>query len=841
VANTNDAHPREVRKIDDFSSVKDAQINGRRRNYLRNGRTGLEAYVLIAGRHAYSGNERLFAPGGPRRGRAAWSRSLAACLIVLLPVAAVAGQSERGQSTGLPAVVPAAPLPPEVITRDAQGRVTIRATRLRAPLVVDGRLDEEIYKTVPSFGDFIQQEPHEGQPSTEKSEVWVFFDDDNIYVSARFWFTHPEDIIAKEMRRDDGGIIQRDDNIGLMLDTFFDHRSGYYLNTNAVGGVRDASLTNENINGNMDYDLVWTPKSRRFDKGWTTEIAIPFKSLNYPARREQVWGILVQRIDQKKNEYSYVTRVPASYGPAGIWKVSSEATLVGIEAPVHGGRLDVKPYALSSLTTNRQATPAISNAADGNVGIDAAYKITKSLNADFTYNTDFAQVEVDNQQVNLTRFSLFYPEKREFFLSTQGIFNFGAVPGGPSFGPVTGVTPILFFSRQIGLTNGVTVPIEAGGRLSGRAGPYTIGALSIRTQESAEAQAPATTFNVVRLRRNLFGRSTIGVLATDREPSNSNGLFNAQTNRLVGADASFRFLQDVEVNGQYSRSQTKLADGTSVGGDEENYLGQFRYSADRYGAEITQLKVGNDFNPGIGFLPRKDFVENYAQLRFSPRPKDLLGIRKFTWQFTRDAFASTEGVRQTVTDSGYFQTAWNNGDNVSATFTHTDDRPLTPFFLVGATIAPGAYQFDQWNLNYGLGPNRPTIGNASIQWGTYYGGHKTQLSYFGVARVHGASRFLTEPNVTVNWLDLPQGSFTSKLIGGRFTFTMTPRMLVAALLQYNSTAHNYGQNIRFRWEYVPGSDLFVVYTDGRDTEATTGSPMLLNRSFAVKFTHLFRM
>jgi hypothetical protein len=719
----------------------------------------------------------------------------------------------------LTTIEPSSPVDPEVAARDLQGQLTLRATRLNEPLVLDGRLDETIYTSVKSFGDFIQQEPHEGQPATDNTDVWLFYDSKNVYISLRVWYRDPETIIANEMRRDGQPVWSTNDNIGVVLDTFHDHRSGFYVNTNALGAVRDALLTDEDRNTNLDFNFVWDVKSRRFDQGWMTEIAIPFKSLRYPAGREQVWGFNIQRVDRSKNELSHLTPIPASYGGSGIWRVSAAATLVGIEAPLGGGRFELKPYVLSSVSTDRQTSPLVSNDGSASIGFDARYKVTRGLNADFTYNTDFAQVEADNQQINLGRFSLFYPEKRDFFLEAQTVFNFGADNA-----------PVLFFSRRIGLTpDGEPVPIAGGGRLLGNIGRYTVGLMSIRTKDAADGQVPETTFSVMRLRRNVLRRSAIGLLFTDRSPS----LTNSGTNQVLGLDAALGLFQSLNVNAYYARSRTP---GRSDG--QASYQGRMEYGGDRYGLTVNHINVGPGFDPQIGFLLRPaGYVRNFVLGRFSPRPARLPGVRKLSWEGALEHVASTAGVTQTRVFNGTFRIFENSGDQLDLSRLQTQDRPQSPFRVAGAPVAAGIYDFAETKLSYLLGPERPLTGTATISRGSYYGGRKTELSYNG--RVSATSQFIIEPIVTLNWLDMPAGRFTSKLVSARNTYTMTPRMFVAALIQYNSTAARLGINLRFRWEYQPGSDFFVVYNDGRDTLGG-GFPSLLNRSISIKFTHLFR-
>jgi hypothetical protein len=285
---------------------------------------------------------------------ATWQRAAAALLFLSSPCGA----------QGIASAVDASRTVVDTITRDPGGKVTVRATRLDAPLRLDGELDEAAYALVSPFGGFIQQEPNDGEPATDRTDVWVFFDDRNVYVSVRVWYARPDTIVANELRRDAPSIWATNDNIGIVLDTLNDRRSGYYVNTNALGAIRDVQLTDEDRNVNFQFDMVWDVKSRRFRDGWTTETAIPFKSLHYQAGRQQVWGLNIQRVDRGKNEFSHLAAIPASYGPAGVFRVSVAASLVGIEAPPTAGRLELKPYAVSAETTTAVVVvPAIMAAA----------------------------------------------------------------------------------------------------------------------------------------------------------------------------------------------------------------------------------------------------------------------------------------------------------------------------------------------------------------------------------------------------------------------------------------------------------------------------------------------
>ena len=376
---------------------------------------------------------------------------------------------------------PPAPAAGEAVSRDADGRVTLRAFRLAEPLTVDGVLDDPVYDQVPAAGGFLQQEPDEGAPASESTRVWVLYDADSLYIAAELEEEHPERLMASEMRRDHRSI-GWNDSFQIVLDTFYDRRNGFLFHTNALGALFDAQVTDER-NTNSDWNTVWWVKSQVVEEGWTVEIRIPFRSLRYAAGGAQLWGINFQRNIKHKNEKVFFTPTPQAYNRDGLVRLSNAATLVGLEAPAGSRRMELKPYAIGSQT--HAPLRDINNEWSGDIGGDFKFGVTDGLTADLTWNTDFAQVEDDESQVNLSRFSLFYPEKREFFLEGQGVFDFGGRQtrafggGGPSD------APIPFFSRSIGISGGSSVPILGGARLHGRTGAYTMGLMNIQTGETA--------------------------------------------------------------------------------------------------------------------------------------------------------------------------------------------------------------------------------------------------------------------------------------------------------------------------------------------------------------------
>jgi hypothetical protein len=739
------------------------------------------------------------------------------------------GVPAGGSGASLPAIEgPPAPTAPAMINRDDRGRATMRAVRLPAPLALDGVLDEQFYETVPAASGFIQQVPREGDPASEQTEMWVFFDDTNLYISLRCLDSQPEREIATELRRDNSGLIGNE-SVSIVIDTFYDRRNGFTFQTGPLGTIREQAIVDGQLN--ESWNTVWDVRSARSDRGWSTEMVIPFKSLRYGSAGPQVWGINVRRIVKWKNEYSFLTAVPAAYGSGGVNRLNVAATLVGVETPLQSKNLEFKPYVTSSLVTDRSTALPVSNDLQKNVGLDFKYGLTRGLVLDATVNTDFAQVEEDLQQVNLTRFSLFFPDKREFFMEGQGIFAFGGAPLVSFGGGIGRDVPILFFSRRIGLSEGQAVPVVAGGRLTGRAGAYSIGALNIQTDEKPSANAPATNFSIVRVKRNVLRRSNIGFIATRRDPGTA-----ADANMAAGVDGSFDFYENVSFSGYYARTTT--AGSSSDSSASYRVLGE--YGGDRYGLEAEHLAIGPGFNPEVGFVRRADFRRTHGKARFSPRTPGSRLLRKLSWQA---GFDYVEDEARTVVQNrgavAAFDMEFNSSDTLSLEYNHDFEFIPRDFLIAPGVIVPSAgYDYSNVRVAYTAGQQRKVSGQLAASTGSFYGGGtKKEASYSGY--VGFGSHFALEPTASLAWVDLPSGQFTARVLSGRFIITPMPRMMLSSLMQYNAATNSLSSSARLRWEYRPGSELFVVYSDGRNT-LTPGIPDLLNRSLALKITRLLR-
>ena len=719
---------------------------------------------------------------------------------------------------------PPAPEAGKAVSRDADGRVTLRAFRLSEPITVDGVLDDPVYEQVPAADGFLQQEPDEGAPASESTRVWVFYDADSLYIAADLEEEHPERLMASEMRRDHRSI-GWNDSFQLVLDTFYDRRNGFLFHTNALGALFDAQVTDER-NTNSDWNTVWWVKTQIGEDGWTMEIRIPFRSLRYAAGGAQLWGINFQRNIKHKNEKAFFTATPQAYNREALIRLSNAATLVGLEAPPGSRRMELKPYAIGSQ--HHAPLRDTLNEWSGDVGADFKFGVTDGLTADVTWNTDFAQVEDDETQINLSRFSLFFPEKREFFLEGQGVFDFGGRQTHLFRGPTD--VPIPFFSRSIGISGGSAVPILGGARLHGRSGAYTMGLMNIQTGDVPGIDAQSTNFSAFRLKRDIFSRSNIGVIATHRN-LNADG---SGANSLYGVDGNFAPTEHLRVSTFYMATREP---GVENGHQAASYMGQFRYDTDLFDVSAERLYLGEDFNPGMGFVRRRDFTKNGGSVQFSPRPRGIDRIRQFEFKAEANQYDRLDGEMETRKYTFEGRAIFESSDRFVVDHSLTEERLLEGFALSRDVDVPaGDYRFSRTGVRFWLGTHRAVSGYLRYEFGDFFGGSRREVSYWGRAEVN--QRFSMEPNISLNWITVPQGEVRAQVSRLRATYTVSPRSFVGALVQYNSAAQLVSANVRFRWEYSPGSDVFVVFSTNRDGD--DGLSGLTDRALVVKFTRLFR-
>ena len=717
----------------------------------------------------------------------------------------------------------------------AQGdRPSVTALAVEQGPIVDGDLSDAPWQGAERAGDFVQHEPQDRVPSTERTEFRVVYTPTTIYFGIEAFDSDPSGIIAKEMERDSS--VSQDDSIIILIDTFHDRRNAFTFETNINGARTDALVTDEGGDLNFEWDGIWSVAARRSEEGWVAEIAIPLSTLRFDSGAT-TWGLNIQRNIAHKREIAHwagLSREISVMGQVGsnlqpVHRVSLAGELRGLEGLKPSQQLQIKPFVTAGATEQPRT---FDRDQDGDAGLDIKWGITKSLALDLTYNTDFAEVEVDNQQVNLTRFSLFFPEKRDFYLENAGIFDFGP-PQRESFEP-----PILkaFFSRRIGLERGEEVPMEWGARLTGRVAGWNLGVLRVRTDrvDDSRLSVRATDFTVARAKRNLGARSTIGAIVTERDPS------GADLNRVFGIDFDYKPTRRIEIGGFWSTSRDDDALSASTAGevDGSSFGVNFDYQSRSLTASIDVQEIDADYRPETGFLLRSNVTRVNPQMQWLPRVEKGF-IRAWFTEAAMDYYETSslnqlESRRVELSPIGMRTTS---EDRWRISYVGEAERLDRPFEIFpGVVIPPGRYDFDGTELAIFSNPSRVVGLRGRISYGDFYEGERTSSSI--TVPIRGSKRFQTDTSWIYNDIDLPQGAFEINLVQQRFDVSFTPDLRVNAIAQYNDAAETLGINLRFNWIYRPGADLFVVYNENW-TAPTLSRLETSRRQLIVKFTYLF--
>jgi hypothetical protein len=695
---------------------------------------------------------------------------------------------------------------------------SVVALAVSESLKVDGALDEEVWSRAQVASGFTQREKPE-EAATEPTELMVVYTPTTLYIGLRCFDSHPEQIVAKEMERD--GRLFRDDSIIVVLDTFHDHRNAYFLEVNPNGAILDALSTDEGRDLNNNWDGVWTAAARITPEGWTAEMAIPFSTLRFDAGAD-TWGFNVRRLVARKAEQSYWVQVGRD---ANLNRMSRAGHLTGLHGLAPSLNLRLKPFAVGSRT-EFDTTGATDNNSD--LGLDVKWGLTRGLALDLTYNTDFAEAEADDQQVNLTRFSLFLAEKREFFLENAGIFEF--VP--PS--QLAGTPPLkLFFSRRIGIApNGLPVPIQWGTRLTGRAGAWSIGLLDVSTDELGAAESatrdgiPADNWGVVRLKRNIGQRSSVGMIFTNRDQE------GGDSNQVYGLDANLNPLPKLNVSTFYAASQNPGVSG-HTGGGSVVWNGQDWVWA------LEGMEIGEEFDPQVGFLLRNG-VRRYAPtLIYKPRPK-IPGLRSLLFDVQAEAITDLDNRLESLAGRlDLFGFVLNTEDQAQFFTDINRDRLVVPFQIQpGIFIPPGEYDFNDYGISWATNPYRRIFLTGSVFTGQFYDGDR--LSNVLTLGLRPSRFFRAETRWSRDDVDLLGGSFTADVWRQRLSLSLSPNVSTNAFIQYNDLTDLVSLNLRFNWIYRPGADLFVVYNQNW-IAPSLGNLHSRERQVILKFTYLLAL
>jgi hypothetical protein len=710
------------------------------------------------------------------------------------------------------------------------------AKRATGPITIDGVLNEPDWSDAPLATHFIQNDPKEGESATYETDVRFLYDEENLYFGVVAHDDDPARIIVNDLTRDFNA--RSGDAFGIVLDTFHDERNGFMFETNPAGAKFDAQFVNEGADFNQNWDGVWHVRSRVTEDGWVTEIAIPLKTVRFGDADVQTWGVNFLRRTRRLNEDSYWAPLPRIHR---FTRVSLAGTIEELSGLRPRRDIKVTPYGKGDVNSGADLET------DSNVeaGIDAKLGVGSNLRLDLTLNTDFSEVEADVQQINLTRFSLFFPEKRAFFLENSGIFRFGP-PADPrvqqfqaSFGSAAAVSSLrggqsrgedllFFFSRRIGLSEeGEPIPVIGGGRLTGRVGSFDVGVLNIQTGEATgiddSLAANGDNFTVARVKRNVLANSDIGLIFINRE--------NMETdhyNRGLGFDANFRITPDVNVNGYAAKTLTNGLSG-------DDLAGRLAWSYEGRLVEIRNAvsTLQDNFNPEVGFAPRIGVKRSSNYLGYHYRPSwwtDVL--REINPHFELEYFNDQQDVVVSRYFNSHFSLQLQNGGFIEFGLNTNLEQTQDDFEIYpDVVIPPGFYTFDEWFAMAFTDTSRTLSGNARVSTGGFYSGTRNSLALGTVLKA--GEKLSAQVDWSYNDIDLPEGSFDTQLVTARFAYNFSTRMFLNGLVQYNNVTEEWSSNIRFRFIHRPLSDFYVVFNDLRDE---TG--LVKNRAFIVKYTQL---
>ena len=720
-------------------------------------------------------------------------------------------------------------------------QMTLQARRVAEPPRLDGRVDEPLWQAIEPATGFTQRNPEEGEPSSENTEVRIAFDDENLYLGIICFDSRPEEIVINQNRRD--GLKNDSDYLIVLLDTFHDGQNAFVFGTNPTGIEHDAQVSKagqtrgggggpSRAGGgggaqrggssalSLNWDGVWEVKSQITQRGWESEMAIPFRTLRYRPGRDQSWGLNIERNLRRRNELSHWSPVSRAFR---FIHVDLAGTLNGLEIRNHRS-LKLLPYVLGGFSQD-YSRPRDPSKFERDVGLDLKYSLTPSLTLDGTVNTDFAQVEVDEEQVNLTRFDLFFPEKRPFFLENSGFFEFG-----------TPQEVEIFFSRRIGIDEDQRqVPIDGGVRLSGKAGPYQMGLLNMQTRK-VDSVVPANNYSVARFSRELPNRSSIGVIGVNRS---STSAFDGDRpyNRTFGTDANLGLGRFANWYNYAAFTQTP-----GLEGGNHAYSSLLAYDDSIHEFRLGYLEVGGHFNPEVGFVPRAGYRKTNYFYRFHNYPNSG-PIRSWEPHASRRAWYSLENSDLESDFQHYhLDSKWHNGARLGVAWNRNFERLDEPLEVVPGVIIPeGRYGYDEIIANYRTDPSVPLFLSGTAAAGGFYDGKIRSLNLNGGYR--HSHRLSWTASYLRNMVRLPAGDFNVDLVGLRFNWSFTPKSFLQTFSQYNSVSQTLGHNIRLGLLSSASTGLYVVYNTSNSTTPLPDSHRLprrtLTRALFVKFNYLF--
>ena len=695
---------------------------------------------------------------------------------------------------------------------------------------IDGEvINDEAWEGISAIKTFIQKSPDEGTPSTEQTIVKIMYSEETFYVSVVCYDSDPNKIVITDTRRD--APLNNTDSFMFVLDTYQDQQNGFVFGTNAGGIEYDAqvsgggegmsiSSTRQSVgigaNFNINWDAAWEVKTKIGDFGWSAEFAIPFKTLRFSSKKNQSLGANFQRTIARRNEHVFWSPIPRQFS---LNRLALAGIITGINVP-SSRNLKVMPYILGNK--NNVKGEDSFNSADNDFGLDAKVGLTSSLTLDLTYNTDFAQVEADEQQINLDRFSLFFPEKRGFFLENAGLFSAGE---NTYYGPDIE----MFFSRRIGIVNGKQVPILGGGRLTGNIGGMKVGALNMRTKKVKDV-SDGDNYSILRLRKELPNRTHFGAMVTNRQGLGENGY----TNNAYSFDGALGIGEAIQL--------TAFAAITDPAQNVENkntyaYVLEANRNTKSFTNQIRYSEVGENFNPGMGFVKRLGYRKVLFRILNRTRPNDLFGLLELRPHITYWGYWKL--------DNGFQQTGFlhidnhwefRNGFRIDTGINFTKEGVEEAFPIVSDVIVPkGTYDNKELHIRTNTNLTKPFSIIIVNKTGGFFSGKRKNTDT--TVRYRFGDRFTSEVISKYNDVSLPEGDFITHLIRSRITYAITPKIYIQSLLQYNNQSDQYSMNWRFIWQQSAATGLYVVYNQSQDYD---GIPIANSiKSFVIKYSYLF--
>ena len=752
-------------------------------------------------------------------------------------------QFSRTKNTGIFSLVLCAFFLP-LLAGAAEQEIVIQ--RALGDIDIDGLLNEPDWKGMPLISNLTQVEPRSGEAPSEATKVWIAYSKDALYIAVQCDDSNPSQIVATEMRRD--AMLMDNDNIEIILDTYHDHRNAYFFSTNAVGALVDGRVT-ENQMAAMEWDGIWNVRTRRDSNGWTAEFEIPFKTIGFNPSLSS-WGFNISRYISRKKERA---RWASPSLDAEIFQAVNAGNITGIKNPSQGVGLDIKPYGIVGFTRDIGRRDILLPSGkigedplkgDFSGGTDIFYRITSNLVSSTTINTDFAETEVDARQVNLTRFPLFFPEKRSFFLEDAGIFEYAKVASNGPPGFDMGGDLIPFFSRRIGLVAGSEVPLRVGEKLTGKIGNLDIGILDVQTGSYTEPEKtnspgfriPSKNLSVGRIKANFFSQSYIGAMFTNGDPTGQT------SNQMGGLDiklATSNFL-----NQGKNFSVMMFGSKTSTTGIETRdtaYGGVVDFPNDFLALQYKWMNIGQHYNPALGFVPRTGVRISSVSGEIAPRP-EFWNIRQMSFEFEYSDYYSTEWdnwqTKELVLTP--FQWRMNSGDFFGYDWTKSEEQLFEPWLINprnGITLPVGTYSFNNHKIMFMSSQSRPLAIMNDFTIGSFFSG--TLKKYFGELTWRKNSHLTTAFTLEKNWVRLDEGNFNTSLVMYRLDYSFTPFITLANFVQYDTDSRNIGLQSRLRWILKPGNEFFVVLNHSWQENALDRFESAQTR-FRIKLNYAFR-